>query len=376
MSCSFSSTPIDVHGFSNLVVNNDNVWFGAGYKLYQVNLSQQTARVVVDTKDIAISFVQIDDNNLYFGGINSPKGEGSAIWLLNLNDESIEWKKEIKYDWMGGGYIVTPPLTGKDTLIIGTRTGLYGYDKVNGDVKWHLSSNWFGGDELLTPILASEKLFYGIDEISGNTSANHTIAIADSSSGKTIQTISMPGSLGAIPAIHGDCLFVKDYQYYKTDTSGKLQWIGELRLNCVDINTGEIIWTYNGNGVPASSKPSFYDGLVFDVFANQLYAIDEKSGILKWQSPELEAAAKNPQVVKDVGVIALEIPSSNKVVFLDLKTGNLLDNELLDSLSSPVFIGQDVIYGTTNALVRVNIATGKVIWSIPVVSKYQVFQDD
>ncbi len=169
---------------------------------------------------------------------------------------------------------------------------------------------------------------------------------------------------------------VKDYQYYKRDASGKLQWIGELGLNCVDLNTGEIVWTYHGNGVPASSQPSFYDGLVLDVFANQLYSIDEQTGVLNWQSPELEAAAINPRVIERAGIVALEIPSSNKVIFLDLETGKLRDNELLYALSSPVFIGEEVIYGTTNALIRVNIATGDIIWSIPVDSKYQAIPDD
>src|SRR5688500_18083052 len=97
----------------------------------------------------------------------------------------------------------------------------------------------------------------------------------------------------------------------------------------------------------------FYDGLVLDVFANQLYAIDDQSGAIKWKSTGLEAAARNPQVIEGASVIALEIPSREKVIFLDLATRKLQDKELLNTLSSPVFVGQEAIYGTTNALVKV-----------------------
>ena len=113
-----------------------------------------------------------------------------------------------------------------------------------------------------------------------------------------------------------------------------------------------------------------------DVFANRLCAIDEKSGALHWQSPALEAAVQNPQVVEDMGFIALEVPASKKIVFLESTTRKLREEALHSVLSSPVFIRRDAIYGTTKAILRVEIGTGSVIWSIPVESQYQVFVKD
>lgn len=374
ISCSGSSTLVDVHGFSNLALNDNTLWFGAGYKLYRVDLNQQTAPVVYETNDIAISFVQIDGERLFFGG-HPPSGSGAVIWSLDLDSANTIWKQEIQ-DNLWGGSIVAPPLIDNDIVIVTTRTALHGIDKTSGEIIWAIENNWFGTGELLTPILADEQLIYGIDEISGNDSENQTIAIVDPSSGKTLRTISMPGNLGAIPAVHGDCLFVKDYQYYKRDDTGKPQWIGELRLNCIDLSSGTTIWTYQGNGVPAASQIGFHNGLVLDVFANRLHAIDEQTGVLHWKSPGLEAAARNPQIIEGANLIALEIPASKKVVFLDPTTGKLHGEELLDALSSPIFIGQEAVYGTPNAIVCANIATGDVIWSIPVDSQYQVFSDD
>src|SRR5687768_6602793 len=87
--CSIGPKPITVHGFSNLVLENNVLLFGAGYKLYQVDLNQQIAKVIYDTKDVVISFVQIDNKSLYFGGINSLEG-GSTIWSFDLGNASVE----------------------------------------------------------------------------------------------------------------------------------------------------------------------------------------------------------------------------------------------------------------------------------------------
>lgn len=376
--CSRKSMLEEAHGFSNLVLDKGTLWFGAGYKLYRVDLDQQIATILYDTNDVVISFVQIDGKRLFFGGHHSPSGGEGVIWSLDLDNESIAWRQEFKDNWWRGR-IATTSLIDEEMIIVGTRTALYGIDKARGDVKWKIEDNWFGTGELLTPILADGQLFYGIanEYFGGDESvSDRTIAIADPSSGMTLKTISMPGKLGAIPTVHGDCLFIKDYQYYRRDNTNKLHWIGELRLNCLDLSSGTIIWSFQGNGVPAPSQISFYNGMVLDVFANRLYAIDEQSGVLHWQSPSLEAASRNPQVIEDLGVIALEVPTSKKVIFLDVATGEPRGKTLHTVLSSPVFVDREAIYGTTNAIVRIDTSTGNVIWSIPVDSKYQVFADE
>ena len=216
-----------------------------------------------------------------------------------------------------------------------------------------------------------------MDEVGGNGSnSNQAIIVADPSSGKTLKTISMRGRLESVPTVYGNYMFVKDSQTYNRDNEGHLQYIGELRLNCIDLNSGKVIWTYQVNGGAESSQIGFYKGLILDVFRNQLFAIDEQSGALLWQSPEFESAARNPQVIEELGVIALEIPSSNKVIFLDSTNGELQEKEFSSVLSSPMFIGRDMIYATTNAIIRVDIATGNTIWSIPVDSQYQIPADD
>lgn len=375
--CASNAALFDVHGFSNLVLDKDTLWFGAGHKLYRVDLNQQTATLVYDTNDFVISFVQLDGETLYFGGYQSLDRNG-AVWSLDLDSESVVWKQEFKGNWFGWSGVVIPLLIDKEVVVVGTRTALHGIDKIDGDIKWEIEGNWFGTDRnSLVPILADGKLFYAVDEVSGNGSnSNQAIIVADPSSGKTLNTISMRGRLESVPAVYGNYMFVKDSQTYKRDNEGHLQYIGELRLNCIDLNSGKVIWTYQVNGGAESSQIGFYKGLILDVFRNQLFAIDEQSGVLLWQSPEFEAAARNPQVIEELGIIALEIPSSNKVIFLDSTNGELQEKEFSSVLSSPMFVGRDMIYATTNAIIRVDIATGNTIWSIPVDSQYQIPADD
>jgi outer membrane protein assembly factor BamB len=376
LSCSSNSATLDAHGFSNLVLDKDTLWFGAGYKLYSVDLNQHTATLAYDTKDVVISFVQLDGKNLYFGGYQS-LGRDGAVWSLDVDSKDIFWKQEFRGNWFEWGGIVMPPLIDKEVIIVGTTTVMYGLDKAHGDIKWKIKNYWFGEGEELTPILVNGQLFYGADDINENNSGpKQAVVIANPSTGKTLRTISMPGRLGAIPAVHGDCFFVKDYQSYRRDDSGKLTWIGDLRLNCIDLNSGKIIWSFQRNGVSDSSRMSFYNDLVLDVFANELFAIDRQSGALRWESPSLEAAARNPWVIEELNMIALEIPSSDKVIFLDLATGELRDEALLNILSSPMFIGRQAIYGTANAVICIDISLGNVIRSIPVDSQYQIPSED
>ena len=378
LSCSSNATLLDVHGFSNLVLHKDTLWFGAGYRLYQVDLNQQIATLVYDTKDFVISFVQIDEKNLYFGGYQTPNSRDGAIWSLDLDNESIVWKQEFKGNWFSWGGIVIPLLIDKEVVIVGTRTALHGIDKIDGDIRWKINVTWFGTDrDSLVPILANGQLFYRVDEVGGNGSnSNQEIVVAEPSSGKTLKTISVPGTPESVPAVYGNYMFVKDSQSYIRDNEGNIQYSGELRLNCIDLNSGKVIWTYQVNGGSESSPIGLYKGLVLDVFRNQLFAIDAQLGALRWQSPEFEAAARNPQVIEELDIIALEIPSSNKVVFVDSTNGELQEKEFASVLSSPVFIGRDMIYATTNALILVDIATGNTVWSIPVDSQYQIPADD
>jgi outer membrane protein assembly factor BamB len=353
---------VDVHGFSNLVLENESLWFGAGYKLYRVDLDQQSATLVYDSKNVLISFVQSDGERLYFGGDPYPNGRKSVVWSLDLESGNIIWEHEFDHN-LAGGLIATPPLVGKDIFIIGFRRNLYALDKFSGEEKWKVENHWFGTGELLTPILVDEQLIYGPWEIGKNgPQSDHTIAFADLSSGKTLRTIFIPGRLGAIPAIHGNCLFVKDEIDAPRD---------DLQLNCVNLDSSEIVWSTGGDGYGESSYLEFYNGWVFDVFSDQLFAMDEQTGTIYWKSPNLDETIRNPQVIEGMNSIALEALDSRQVIFLDLETGVPKDEKLSDVLSSPIFIGQEAVYGTTNAIVRVDINTESVVWSIPVDSQYQ-----
>jgi outer membrane protein assembly factor BamB len=367
--CRETTNLVVKHQFSNLVLDGDTLWFGAGYKLYRVDLNQKTATIAYDTGDVPIFFVQIDETRLFFGGGRPWK---KVIWALDLNKEkeNILWSHEFSEQLSSSSAHLSPPLINKEVLMTSTLDELYAFNKVTGYLMWKIDKNRF--DSLvLTPILANDQLIYGVYKFDEKgTKANNTIAIADPTTGETNRIITMPGYLGGIPAVHGDCFFVKE-DLDPDPTGVNMTDAHVLRLNCMDFHTGEVLGSVEGRGYIGNSQIGFHKGLVFDVFVDQLFAINEDLGTILWKSRELDKSYyNNPRITGDLNWIALETDFPGKVIFLELETGKVLDQELVNVLSSPIFIDHEAIYGTTNAIVHVDIVTGNLIWSIPVDSHY------
>jgi outer membrane protein assembly factor BamB len=361
---------VEKHSFSNLESNDNKLWFGAGYKLYHVDLIQQTVTLIYDTGDVKIIFVRIDGDRLFFGGSSE---ERNVVWSLDLESEKILWTHEFSRNrgFLVGssGLSVSPLITG-ELLLVGEIDRLYALDKGNGDLRWEIDNNYFYE---LAPILINDQLLYSIDRPGDKTpQANRMLAVVDPSSGKTIRTISQPGYLGGIPVDHENCFFIRE-DMAPDPKSISMSGAHRILLNCIDVSSGEIIWSVEGEDYLRDSQIEFYDGLVIDVFYDEVVAIDEQTGSVLWRSEGLDkdyAAYKNPQVIEKQEWIALETTYANKIIFLELANGKLRSEELENLVSSPIFIGQEAVYGTTNAIVRVDIVTGDVIWSIPVDSHY------
>lgn len=370
---------VEEHSFSNLEINNDEIWFGAGYKLYRVDLIQQTASLIYDTGDVRIIFVQIDGDRLFFGGSSDKR---NVVWSLSLESEKILWTREFSRNrgfLVGSSGLSVSPLLTNELLLVGEFDHLYALDKDNGDLRWKVDDNFFYE---MAPFLINDRLVYGIHQLGDKSAqANRILAIADSSSGKTIKTFSLSGYLGGIPAVHGGRIFVKT-DMAQDPNSVNFNGAHKILLNCIDFPSGEVIWSVEEEDVLRDSKIEFYDGLVIDVFYNQVFAIDEQTGFVLWKSKELDknyAAYKNPQVIESQEWIALEASSTpNKIIFLELANGKLRSEELDNLVSSPIFIGEEAVYGTEDAIVRVDIVTGKIIWLIPVDSHYlsRQYNDD
>lgn len=376
VACGGTTDLVEEHRFSNLVIDGDTLWFGAGYKLYRVELNKQSATLVFDTDDVIIYHVRIDGRKLFFAGSSDKK---NVVWALDLNNEKILWVHEFSRSrglLLGASGLSIPPMTTNEILLIGETDRLYVLDKSSGDLNWKIDDNWFYE---FSPLLVDGQLIYGVDRVGDpGTQGNNTIIIADPSSGQSIRTISVPGYLGGKPAIHGNCFFVKE-DLDPDPKSIKLSGTHRLRLNCMDFHSGKVFWSVEGIGYLSDSQIGFHNGLVLDVFGEHLFAIDEQSGDILWTSNKLdrEFSYGNPQVIENLEWVAIEtIPSPNKVIFVDLKDGKLRKEELVNLLSFPIFIGHEAIYGTTNAIIRVDIVTGNVIWSIPVDSHYLTKQYD
>lgn len=376
--CLAAPATVDVTGFSNLVVEDNTLWFGAGYKLYRADLEHRNAAVVFDAKDAVITFVTVNGDQVVFGGYRPIGRDEGVMWMYSISRGVILWERTFRENWWGNAF-VEPALIANEIVVAVTRTALYGVDVSSGDTRWRIEHDWLGDGESLMPVLENGHVLYAqpgeyVSELGSR--ANGTLYMVDVDTGEVTSLVSVAGTLGAIPAIHGQCLYVKDYQYYRRSSVGELDWASRLTLNCLDTRSGGSIWTFSRTGVPAPSRPAFHDGVVIDVFANRVVALDESTGSQVWEAGALEVAGRNPQIVRELGAVVVELPAAEKLVFLDLSSGELLGPVMEHVMTTPVFVGQNVVYGSFEDIAVADASSGAVTWSIPVDNHYRVYAPD
>src|SRR6185369_11557293 len=219
---------------------------------------------------------------------------------------------------------------------------LHGIDKGSGKIRWQIADNWFGRGEL-HPILIDGNILYAIEPIADDH-VPPLLAIADSSSGKTVRTISIPHPAQLIPAIRGDFLFFADH--VANDQSSI------RHLNCLNLESGKIVWSRKDYNVGSISEIAFDNGLVFESFQDSLRALDERTGAVRWRSQV--GASMNPLLVEGANVIALQTlkqisykglsprAASINITFVDPATGQTKYGTVANVLTLPVFKGTEM----------------------------------
>lgn len=354
------------HSFSNFLIDGSALWLGAGSHLYRIDLEKGEVTLTRQFDDVVITHIAKDKDRVYVAGHHSPHGNEAVIRALNPTSGDVLWEQSFKAPL--SGTIMTPLLLHEDMLIVSVRNSLRGLNIANGQVKWHLSDIKFGFEEM-DPVIENGYLIYGYH--SGSVPSKSKVVLADPASGETIRSIPMPQQITGNPAQQDECFYVTEYESSFDRSDGE----NTLFLNCLDLSTATTLWTYLSVGIPNSSRLTFYNGLILHTSADQLHVLDANSGSLQWQSSPIKSSVINPQVVEDLNLVALEAPNQKKVYFVDMNTHELQTITLEGVRSSPLFIGKDALYGVENAVVRTDLSTGKVIWSVPVDSWYEIIVD-
>lgn len=267
------------------------------------------------------------------------------LYALDVNTGGQRWRYNI------GGYIVSSPTVVDGVVYIGAVNGgkLYAIDAITGVEKW--STPVTGPGTLSTSLFSSPLV------------VNNLVYIG-----------SVSGRLSAVNAATGTLV----WQFITEDNtpimSGPTTQNGVIYASSVttvyalDARTGALRWEYN-TGYPATnSSPTVYDGVLYvNVQDIELVALDTASGRLLWklpiQSGAVSASWRSSPVVSngilymantDLNLYAIDL--SRKQIKWKLRTGARF------MISSPV-VANGVLYLGGDKVYAVNTSDGTVQWT-------------
>jgi outer membrane protein assembly factor BamB len=171
------------------------------------------------------------------------------------------------------------------------------------------------------------------------------------------------GAIGAAPAVERGLLYVGTMDGF---------------LLCMDAQTGEEKWRYQGRG-PVSEAPVVSKNIV--VFANeadQVYGLDAVKGTYKWQykaeTPEEHTLRGHAGIAID-GDLVFTGFSNGSMVALRLENGSVAwstslkgeADKFVDVDSTPVVVGGTVyVTSSSGGLYALDKTTGLVLWRSPI----------
>lgn len=225
-------------------------------------------------------------------------------------------------------------------------------------------------------------------------SADGEVVAIDRSTGKTRWSVELETSLSGGVGVFEDAVLVGSSEGFvlKLDaSSGAQQWStalgGEIlsppqsdgkrvvaqtydgKLQGLDFNTGEVLWTYDSNvpvlTVRGTSTPILRNGLVFAGFANgRVLAFDISTGAIVWEvrvaipqgRSEIERIVDVDGTMDLIGNELYAASYQGRVVAIDVESGNKIWQQDVSSFSG-VSLGFGNVYvadedGTINAYFR------------------------
>jgi outer membrane protein assembly factor BamB len=236
-------------------------------------------------------FVGASDGNLY--GLDA--GTGQEKWRFNSKDKGLAFAspavlagviyfssangilyavdvktKQSQWIYRAKG-LLTPAAISDNTLYVGTDKGyLYAVDRKTGAEKWNFKAK----GELGTPVIANSRIYFRTKD------------------GNLYSIDSQTGQQEWISRIGGSVQMVFPITSVKIGTDlavaeGTIYFGGAEDLFAIDAKTGELKWKFETKS--PCRAPIFADGLVYFGTIGKLYAVDGKTGQMKW---EIETSTK------------------------------------------------------------------------------------
>lgn len=288
------------------------------------------------------------------GGANhqQPHGALSAApqraWTVNIGAGNSRKNRVSAAPVVADGRVFT-----MDSAAVVQATGL------NGAVQWStdLTAEFDRGGEVSGGGLAAAGA-----RVYAATAYGELVAL-DAANGAVIWRQRVDSPLTGAPAVVGGTVYVSG-----RDGSG---W-------AIDAETGRVRWTVAGavgaTGMIGASAPTVSDNLVLFPFANgSITAALKVSGVQVWQAPVTgqrvgRAYAGVTDITGDavaIGDVTYVGTASGRTAALDTSSGERIWTAVEGALNTPLVAGGSVfVVNDENRLVRLDAATGEVIWAV------------
>ena len=385
----------DGKSISNFTLDGDYVYFGAGYHLYRLNLSNRVLETLLTTDRILVEQPVVSDGVAYFGGrtLADQKGnygETQGFFALNLQNREIIWKFPLGVD--GYGTYGTYPALAGDRILVCAREHLHCLDRKSGKELWRVD-NWMGGvsDGVVRPYAYDGSAYFMIAE-------EH---VADSQKGDEND-----GHWAEVPIDTGQRFLIpiagRPGTWEDSDGTGHGALVdgviyGATRINrfgALDLKAKKIAWEVQGINL---ARPAVDDKHVFTARENSIQALDRKTGSVIWSVPLGEIAKTDIDRSQEriewdyenywsrrfaVTGEVLVAQGSQGVATLRAKDGRLLwltKSESDYGIADPLIWRNMVIASSQKdcSIFALDLKTGKELWRVrtPDCRYYYIFDD-
>jgi len=258
---------------------------------------------------------------LWEGAVYFASGDGH-VYSLDSATGSLLWKREV------GEPVISSPAISQGRLYIGGPVFLYCLSAETGEILWQYEE----GDLIkVRPVVHEGKVYF--------TSWGRHATCLDAQTGELLWKREIDKSF-----------------YYSPATGNPLVHAGKLfittprnRVLALDLETGETVWQVENVKAGYCSAALWGDLLLLTALDGNIYALDSKTGAMKWQSKAGEGIY-DARVAVD-GRLGITNTCWGSLAAFDLETGELKWKEKLADafiFSAPYADGGVVYVGSTN----------------------------
>ncbi len=217
------------------------------------------------------------------------------VFALNRKTGEQVWKYETE-DAIVGGLNYFKSKTGKTLIIVGSDDFyLHAVDSETGEGVWKVETeNYIKG----APSVVQEQgvcVFGGCDEV---------LRLVDADTGDLVKTVEIGAYMANSSAVRDGIAYIAHY-------GGNVL--------AVDLDSGDTIWTYDGDGAEFVASPAVTKDAVYVGAGDKLFrAIDRETGELLWDFPSRRSFDSSPVASPELVIVGSD---DGRLYVLDKESG-------------------------------------------------------